>query len=1119
VIDINSNPGVDAEDPRVTSALQAYLAELEAGLQPDRSKYLARHRDIAETLAEALDGLEMVHGAVKSRHRNSEPPPAQLGDFRILREVGRGGMGVVYEAEQISLGRRVALKVLPFAAALDARHLQRFKNEAQAAAHLHHSNIVPVFAVGADRGVHYYAMQFIDGQTLADVIRQMRQDTPPEVPADTESYHASLMSRPVTDFSTTPPQAIVTTKSSGRGRDYKALAKFAAQAADALEYAHAMGVIHRDIKPANLLIESRGHVWVTDFGLAIIQGGNELTISGDMLGTLRYMSPEQAAGRRGIVDHRSDIYSLGVTLYELMTLHDPYPARDREELLHRILHEDPRAPRKLCKDLPVELETILIKALAKNPSERYATAQDFGDDLRRFMDDRPVLARRPTVPQIAAKWARRHRGFVRTAVVLICLGVVGLTVVAAMLNQARKKSDAALAKAQIAHQESSMAFDALFDDASKFVGDPDRKTQLLERALAFYEKAVAEDSENTTLKLRQAQMLLRIGEIHFQLANLIETQRAFDAVRAIVEPMASAAPANVEARRLLARCCNNDGNNFARAGKIAEALQQFRRAIGIQEDLLRDDPKDEQARLMLVKHTSNLGALQIEDRRFDEARETLEFSLQNFEALQEEKTSALPVDDRLKTKILHNLGLVFHRREQFDMAKRYWEKEMDACIKLVNQHPFDTDAREALASSSLALGVLCLDDGKCPQAETYFRRALSGYAALMTQSPKSPNYRSEHGRSAHGLARSLAAQKNINEAQEVLRTAEQMLARIAGEYPQVTAFRLDLLKSRNDHANLLADAARLDDAINVARRAWQESTEGDAKLPPTPDTRLHWAKLRNNIGDYEWRAGRKEQAVAEFTAAIEIAKGLVADCPNVDECRLVSAGIRENNGRLLSELGRFADAEAVVRGGIADCESQPKEDFTRTRWRLERERMWSLVFVANLCSKRGDEAEARKLFAQAAAAADRLGDEWQAAADRLGNESKAEAVASAAWFYAMCPHQSICNSGKAVDLAKRANKMAPNSADAARTLGLALFRAGDGVGAIDMLTRARHLFRQKDRQTDLILAMAYDQAGQKKLAREEYDQVCKKLDESREHGVHLDKLREEAEKRFGKRGA
>jgi serine/threonine protein kinase/tetratricopeptide (TPR) repeat protein len=1109
VIDINSNPGVDAEDPRVTSALQAYLAELEAGLQPDRSKYLARHHDIAETLAEALDGLEMVHGAVKSRHRNSEPPPAQLGDFRILREVGRGGMGVVYEAEQISLGRRVALKVLPFAAALDARHLQRFKNEAQAAAHLHHSNIVPVFAVGADRGVHYYAMQFIDGQTLADVIRQMRQDTPPEVPADTESYHASLMARPVTDFTTTPPQAIVTTKSSGRGRDYKALARFAAQAADALEYAHAMGVIHRDIKPANLLIESRGHVWVTDFGLAIIQGGNELTISGDMLGTLRYMSPEQAAGRRGIVDHRSDIYSLGVTLYELMTLHDPYPARDREELLHRILHEDPRAPRKLCKDLPVELETILIKALAKNPSERYATAQDFADDLRRFMDDRPVLARRPTVPQIAAKWARRHRGFVRTAVVLICLGFVGLTVVAAMLNQARKKSDEALAKAQLARQETGNAFDSLFDDASKAaIGDPDRKTEILAKALAFYERAVADDGDNTPMKLRQAKAFVRIGDIQLQLGDMKASSLAYESARKLIDPIAAAVPVNLEARRVLATCCNSEGYHAARNNKNENAIQSFRRAIEIQEELLRDDPKDDQARMALVKHTSNLGALLLEERRFDDARQTLESALQNFETLQAEKPAKSPVDEKLKAKILHNLGLVFHRREQYDLAKRHWSDALDVSQKLLQDHPFDTEALEALASSTLSLGVLSMDGGKSADAERYFGRAQFCYAALMAQCPKMPLYRSEHGRASHGLARTLADQKKLDDAQKVLQNAEQLLAKLAGEYPQVTAYRVDLLKSRIDHANLLADAGRLEDALKVGRRAWRDATEGDAKLPPTPDTRLHWAKLRNNIGDYEWRAGRKVEAVKEFTAAIEIAKSLVADFPAVDECRLVSAGIRENAGRLLSELGRFAEAESFVRGGIADCDNQPKKDFARTQWKLDHERVWSLVFVANICSDRGDNASAKVLYAQAAAGADRLADETQA-----------DAVACAAWFYAMCPHQSICNSAKAVELAKRANRLSPNSADAARALGLALLRAGDGAGAVDTLLRARRLFHQKDRQTDLILALAYDQAGQSKQARREYELVCKQLDESREHGRHLDKLREEAEKRFGKRGA
>src|SRR5262245_30128492 len=222
VIDIDPNNAPTAEDPRVAAALQEYLAELEAGQQPDRAQYLARNAEIAATLGEALDGLDFVHGALRPRPRGGEaaPVPALLGDFRILREIGRGGMGVVYEAEQVSLGRRVALKVLPFASALDGRHLQRFKNEAQAAAHLHHSNIVPVVAVGCDRGVHYYAMQFIDGRTLADLIRQLRQAARVEPPLDTESFHPSRPV-PVTDFSTTRPEALATTHLSVKPRDYK----------------------------------------------------------------------------------------------------------------------------------------------------------------------------------------------------------------------------------------------------------------------------------------------------------------------------------------------------------------------------------------------------------------------------------------------------------------------------------------------------------------------------------------------------------------------------------------------------------------------------------------------------------------------------------------------------------------------------------------------------------------------------------------------------------------------------------------------------------------------------------------------------------------------------------
>jgi serine/threonine protein kinase len=258
-----------------------------------------------------------------------------LGDFRILREVGRGGMGVVYEAVQISLGRPVALKVLPFAAALDARQLQRFKNEAQAAAQLHHTNIVPVYAVGCERGVHFYAMQLIDGQTLAAVIADLRQRAHEgEAPADpqqTLAYVPGPCPAAAAGQADTPlAQALSTERPTRSLAFFRTAARLGGQAAQALEHAHQMGIIHRDVKPGNLMIDGRGNLWVTDFGLAHIQSDSKLTMTGDLLGTLRYMSPEQALGQRVVVDHRTDVYSLGATLYELLTLKPAFDGRDRQ---------------------------------------------------------------------------------------------------------------------------------------------------------------------------------------------------------------------------------------------------------------------------------------------------------------------------------------------------------------------------------------------------------------------------------------------------------------------------------------------------------------------------------------------------------------------------------------------------------------------------------------------------------------------------------------------------------------------------------------------------------------------------------------------------------------------
>ena len=327
-----------------------FVARLKQGERPDVEEYTALHPEHAAVLREVLAALQLVErsAAGAGPAPADEPLPGYLGDFRILREVGRGGMGVVYEAEQLSLGRRVALKVLPFASTMDPRHLQRFQNEARAAASLHHEHIVPVYAVGQERGVHYYAMQFIDGRTLAQVIAGLRDTSQPHRP---DLYGASTVDQPGAkdpSVSEAAPPTTVQDRRSGatlpepvrQAAFFRRVAEWGIQAAEALEHAHALGIVHRDVKPGNLMIDGQGKLWVTDFGLAQTADSG-LTLTGDLVGTLRYMSPEQALAKHGLVDHRTDVYSLGVTLYELLTLRPAVAGEGRQEILRNVVETEP----------------------------------------------------------------------------------------------------------------------------------------------------------------------------------------------------------------------------------------------------------------------------------------------------------------------------------------------------------------------------------------------------------------------------------------------------------------------------------------------------------------------------------------------------------------------------------------------------------------------------------------------------------------------------------------------------------------------------------------------------------------------------------------------------------
>jgi serine/threonine protein kinase len=559
-----------AEDPRLLQAAREYLGELEAGRAPDRQAYLARCPDLAAELAVCLDGVEMAHAAGLMFEPPAPPvavlPPATdhgvgtLGDFRIVREVGRGGMGVVYEAVQLSLNRRVALKVLPFAAALDARRLQRFKTESQAAAGLHHSNIVPVHAVGCDRGVHFYAMQLIDGRPLDAVISEMREAREKAAGAFSTVNRRDGATSSVSAAQPKGPGNNPSGRSGqhpGRAREeYRTAARLAAQAADALDYAHEAGVIHRDIKPANLLLDGRGNVWVTDFGLAQV-ADTALTQTGDLLGTLRYMSPEQAGGRpraAGVVDHRTDVYSLGVTLYELLALEPIFAAPDRRGLLRQILEEEPRPLRQVDRNIPADLETIVRKAAAKAPEDRYATAAELAADLRRFLDERPILARRPSLLGRARKAMRRHPSLVAAAVLGLVVVAAGLGAATALVAREKARTEEAYQRERLRAQEAAQRFhlaqraaDGLIQVAEEELADRPHvenvRKRLLEAALSYYQELIEQRSDDPEARAELRQTRDRVKKIVTDLAVLqgmgqlllLENPAVLDDLRASVE--------------------------------------------------------------------------------------------------------------------------------------------------------------------------------------------------------------------------------------------------------------------------------------------------------------------------------------------------------------------------------------------------------------------------------------------------------------------------------------------------------------------------------------------------------------------------------------------------------
>jgi serine/threonine-protein kinase len=854
-------------DPELAELAEEITRRLQAGDAVDLDDYGARYPEWAGPIRRLMPVLrEMAElGRSVTRDQHADQPQAPhglasgegrvIGDFRILREVGRGGMGVVYEAEQLSLSRRIALKVLPLAAAMDPRALQRFQLEAQAAALLQHPRIVPVHAVGSLGDVPYYAMQFIEGASLAELVAELRRleglgsDDPTRAnraegisslargmlsgrfaPQDQEDEDnrpdvgpdplGSIAYRPDVPALSgrgpkPPPEA------PSRGRDYaRTVAHLGVQAAEALEYAHGQGVLHRDVKPANLLLDRRGILWVTDFGLARLPGDGGLTLTGDVLGTLRYMSPEQALARRALVDRRTDIYALGATLYELLTLHPSVPGTDRQEILRRIVEDDPVPVRRLNPAVPVDLATVVTKAMCKDPAGRYETAQHFADDLRRFLEGRPIAARPIGPLERSWRWCRRRplpAGLTAGLVVALVAGVAGVTW--SWREAVRQRNLLALANEALitanAHERSSReqaqrrfalareAVEQYYTGASQEVllRQPRMESlrkRLLGTALSFYERLQATIGGGPDVPRTQAELVTdyrRLGQIAVEVGSRHEGLEALERARAILEEMVRADPPAAGPRRDLASCLEFIGRlQLYTSGRQSEGLKSLERSLELYEALSAEHPDDPHD---LFAVAAAAGAMGYERARTGRTSEGLR-SLGRERDILERLLAAHPDNTLYRNQLAQaygELGMIQAYAGQLPEALRSQQQAAALLKRLTADDPETAVYRRRLGQVETDAGRVLSDAGRPGEGLPHFERGLSILEKVAAEMPGVDSYQRAVAECHDVLGSALARTGRRDEALRSLTQARATLKRLVDDHPDFIAYQADLAEN------------------------------------------------------------------------------------------------------------------------------------------------------------------------------------------------------------------------------------------------------------------------------------------------------------------------------------
>jgi serine/threonine protein kinase/tetratricopeptide (TPR) repeat protein len=960
---------------RLGQVAEAFVAQLDRGEHPKIEQYALSNPEIASTIREIFPALHLLRTAAGDGlsddfsgepRKRGEGASRQLGDYRIIREIGRGGMGVVYEAEQISLGRRVALKVLPFAAVLDRRHLQRFKNEAHAAAQLHHTNIVPVYSVGCERGVHYFAMQYVEGSTVAAVIDELcsLEGLEPEG-SDVWSRHASTATGtlfnghaartpttstepgaepripPALDGSSAATESFVS--SSGRSirnvAFFRSIARLGIEVAGALDHAHQLGVVHRDIKPSNLLLDEHGKSWITDFGLAHLESQPGLTMTGDMLGTMRYMSPEQTLAKRIPIDHRTDIYSLGVTLYEMMTLRPAVDGRDRQQVFRQIAFDEPRPPRRLNSAIPPELETIVLKASSKDPARRYDTARELAEDLSRFLEDKPIRAKRPSVRDRMVKWGRRHRAVVVSSVLLLVMLTLSLAGSSILIWQSRERARASYetamaerARAEANFRMAQRAVDQMLTQVAERLPRlpgmheaPDApdirriKEALLEDALTYYEGFLQESGPDPLVRQETALAYLRVGNITAALGHAARAEETYGAGIRLLEGLSLEYPEAREHLASLARAHGDLAGLYRRTQQHQMAVRSYRRAVAIKARLVREQPDGAgPARDLAETWLAMASLLEDQMHRFGEARQAAEEAI----ALLEQLVTSAPADRDQRRRLgwarLQGASVAMSL-DRYDEAIHLVEQAIAEAERLVAEDPGDEGSAHLRAYAHQVLVPCCAGPAlPDPEAERTLREAIGLYTALIDRWPSTPRYVLERNRASMHLSWLLSGMGRLPEAEAVALAGIGPVEELVERQPDVAWYAHDLADALQGLSGLFFEQQRFQEAdaanrraIAIFRQLAADDPERTVYVWRLADLLVGQAGMLMSEGDGQ----AQDEADESFREAMVLFAGLAEAAPWPIH-RFNLAGAHQAHGEALAAAGRAVEAEAALREAL-----------------------------------------------------------------------------------------------------------------------------------------------------------------------------------------------------------